>query len=127
MTNDEIGTYQIAEAVRAQPKLRVILSGGGVQAKINGEIYRGNFGVLKNSIDCSKIKVLKTLKDNKVDFKQDSIEILNSTYGVEYDRDWELIFNPEEVWNKSQLKSTKTQLKTKSVFGLDEDDGTSIM
>lgn len=127
MTNDEIGTYQIAEAIRANPKLRVVEKDGRWECEINQIRYIGNVSVLTKSIDCSKVKVLKNIKNNKIDFIQDSIEVLHSIYGVEYEKDWELIFDPEEVWSKSRSKATKKEVLNKSTFSLDDDDGTSIM
>ena len=120
MKNEEIGTYQIAEAIRIEPKLRVLQDGGRWKALINGVIYTANIKVLTKTIDCKNVIKLKKLKNNEIIQLQTAYELLENNYGVEYDEDWELIYNPEEVWLECQKKSTKNEKVTDSPFCLEE-------
>ena len=123
MLNSEIGTYKIAEAIKIKPKLKVIISGTQIQTMINGDVELGNYLVISNVINCSKIIKLDKLVDNKVELIRDAKQVLSDIYGISKNEDWKLVYNPSEVWSISERLANKKKQKELIKFSLNEDTG----
>lgn len=121
MTNGQIGTYQIVEAISINPKLKVMNKDDSVLVKINGETYEGNLKVIEAAIDCSKVYWVDELQNNLVEPQKSALDMLSDAFGVIKDEDWEIIYDPAEVWTKCQRLANKKEKKTKSKFELDDD------
>ena len=123
MLNSEIGTYQLAEAIAINPKLNVVFKEDQVVAKINGFMTIGNKAILESTIDCSKLKVSKTLINNEIKQDRDPKEVLSDVYGISNDADWDLVYKPEDVWRHSERIATNKKETKKRKFKLDDDTG----
>lgn len=122
MLNDEIGTYIIAEAIDINPKLKVVSKPNQLIALINGVKYTANLKVLKKCINTDQLIKTKTLADNIVLQEKTANEVLSDVFGISKNVDYELVYNPEEVWGLSQALATKKEIeKEDTSFKLDTD------
>lgn len=120
MTNDEIGTYQIAEAIKENPKLKVKITNNQLTAKINGIKYIGNLTVLKKCVDTSKLSKRKTIMDNDIVQKKNPKQVFSDVFGVSTNDDKKIVYDIEEIWERAKKLATKTEVKKKkNKFKLD--------
>lgn len=111
MLNTEIGTYQIAEAIKRKPNLMASIDGRTIKSRINGAVFVGNYNIISKICDCSK--VIHGLTDNLIISTKTPIQILDDVYGIRIEKDWEAVYDKDETWRQARLNATEEDKKHK--------------
>jgi len=128
MTNEEIGTYQLCEAIEIDPKLKVIIDNNTLTASINGTRFVGNFAIIKACVSTSKLSKRKTLIDREVTQKRNSKKVLSDIFGISKDLDKKLVYDEDEVWKIAQKLVNSEKVKKKvSNFKLDTNEDRGLI
>lgn len=123
MLNDEIGTYQIAQAIAVDSELVVKVDGRKIITKINGSEFVGNWDIIKKICKTSKLKKRAKVKDNLIVIKQSPKDVLKNVYGITEELDWEKVYDADSVWSNCMAISNTKSIKKQSNFKLDDNRG----
>jgi len=128
MTNDEIGTYQICEAIQIDPKLKCVKDKQQLIAVINGVRHVGNLTIIKKCVKMSQVKFRKTEIDNYIVQEKDIKSVLSDIYGISTDLDKKIVYDESEIWELAQQMATKKEKKAnKSGFKLNINGHTGLI
>lgn len=111
MLNTEIGTYQIAEAIRQKPFLSAKIEGRCIKSIINGVEFVGNWNILQKVVDC--FGVMDGFDNNEIIVNKKPTEILDEVYGISIEKDWEAVYDKDETWRLAKLNATEEDKKRK--------------